>query len=146
MAYVESGNTASRTYVAGDFISWKGTLYTARTAIPLGDSFAVDTNLSAVTSGGLNKLKEISRYYFQTLTVSFDSMSGGSGSSKTVVIPSVTGKTPVLAVPMGTNHRDMIITECTPSFGSMTIAVSVYNLWSSAQGGNAFIRFMYENN
>ena len=62
MAYVESGNTASRTYAAGDFISWKGTLYTASTAIPATTAFAVGTNLAAVVDGnnalcgGLNSL------------------------------------------------------------------------------------------
>ena len=52
MAYVESGNTATRTYTGGEFISWKGTLYTASTGIPMGDPFAVGTNLAAVGDGG----------------------------------------------------------------------------------------------
>jgi len=56
MAYVENGNTATRTYAAGDFISWNGTLYTASAAIPLGDPFAVGTNLAAVAGGGLNAI------------------------------------------------------------------------------------------
>jgi hypothetical protein len=56
MAYVESGNTASRTYAAGDFISWKGTLYKASTAIPATTAFAVGSNLTAVVDGGLNNL------------------------------------------------------------------------------------------
>lgn len=63
MAYVESGNTASRTYAAGAYISWKGTLYTASASIPLGDPFAIGTNLSAVVDGtgapcgGLNSIE-----------------------------------------------------------------------------------------
>ena len=62
IAYVESDNTASRTYAAGQFISWKGTLYTASASIPLGTAFAVGTNLAAVVDGngdlcgGLNKI------------------------------------------------------------------------------------------
>ena len=56
MAYVESGNTASRTYAAGDYISWKGTLYRASTAIPSGSTFSVGGNLTAASSGGLNDL------------------------------------------------------------------------------------------
>ena len=65
IAYVESGNTASRTYTKGQFISWNGTLYTASAAIPLGDPFAVGTNLTAVVDGngdlcgGLNALKTL---------------------------------------------------------------------------------------
>lgn len=57
MAYIESGNTASRTYAAGEFISWKGILYKATTAIPASTAFAIGTNL-ALPSGGLgNDLK-----------------------------------------------------------------------------------------
>ena len=56
MAYVESGNTASRTYIAGQYISWKGTLYKASTAIPATTIFAVGTNLTAVNEGGINAL------------------------------------------------------------------------------------------
>jgi hypothetical protein len=60
MAYVESGNTASRTYAAGDYISWKGTLYTANGTISSGQSFSTGSggNLSLVDDGGLNDLKE----------------------------------------------------------------------------------------
>lgn len=67
IAYVESGNTASRTYTYGQFISWKGTLYTASTGIPMGDPFAVGTNLVAVVDGsgdpcgGLNALFDYAR-------------------------------------------------------------------------------------
>lgn len=65
MAYVESGNTASRTYVDGDFISWKGTLYTASGTIASGTSFTTGSggNLAAVVDGnnnlcgGLNNIK-----------------------------------------------------------------------------------------
>ena len=64
MAYVESGNTATRPYTGGEFISWKGTLYTASGSISSGQSFSVGSggNLSAVVDdnneacGGLNKL------------------------------------------------------------------------------------------
>ena len=64
MAYVESGNTASRNYSKGDFISWKGTLYTANGTISSGQSFSTGTggNLDLVagnnaSGGGLNSLK-----------------------------------------------------------------------------------------
>lgn len=61
MAYVESGNTASRTYTYGQFISWKGTLYTvsATDGIPTGTAFAVGTNLAAVTGGGFDSLRRM---------------------------------------------------------------------------------------
>ena len=65
MAYVENGNTASRTYSGGEFISWKGTLYTASGSIPSGTSFATGSggNLELVAGnnalgGGLNRLQK----------------------------------------------------------------------------------------
>lgn len=56
MAYVESGNTATRNYSGGEFISWKGTLYTANGIISSGQSFSAGSggNLTAVVGGGLN--------------------------------------------------------------------------------------------
>lgn len=62
MAYVESGDTASRTYSALDFISWKGTLYKANQAIPATTAFSTGTggNLTLIAGnsngGGLNAL------------------------------------------------------------------------------------------
>lgn len=58
LAYVESGNTASKIYKAGDFISWKGTLYKANQQIQSGASFSTGSggNLDIVAGvgGGLN--------------------------------------------------------------------------------------------
>lgn len=56
MAYVESGNAASRIYTAGAFISWKGTLYKANTAIPQGTAFSAGSggNLSSIVDGSGN--------------------------------------------------------------------------------------------
>ena len=52
IAYVESGNTASRPYTYGQFISWKGTLYTVSdtNGIASGVSFS-NSNLAAVVDG-----------------------------------------------------------------------------------------------
>lgn len=65
MAYVESGNTATRNYSSGEFISWKGTLYTANGTISSGQSFSTGTggNLTLVagnnnSGGGLNKIND----------------------------------------------------------------------------------------
>ena len=80
IAYVESGNTASRTYVTGDYISWKGTLYKASTSIPATTAFAVGTNLAnivdsnSVLCGGLNDLKtSLSTYTYTRAKVSVGS-------------------------------------------------------------------------
>lgn len=101
MAYVESGNTASRTYAKGDFISWKGTLYTASTAIPATTAFAVGTNLAAVVDGnnalcgGLNSLK-----------TSFESRLSFSTNGKLTIDGTITGKT------FASYFSDMKLNEC----------------------------------
>jgi hypothetical protein len=67
MAYVESGNTASRTYAAADFISWKGTLYKANQAIPATTAFSTGSggnlDLVAGNGGGLNNLIDSASNY-----------------------------------------------------------------------------------
>lgn len=60
IAYVESGDTASRYYSGGEFISWKGTLYTANGVITSGATFASGGNLSPVLTGGLNSVIKVS--------------------------------------------------------------------------------------
>lgn len=58
LAYVEDGSTASRNYNDGDYIIWNGLLYTADGAIASGATLAIGTNLTAVTGGAANALKE----------------------------------------------------------------------------------------
>lgn len=58
LAIVETGNTATQAITAGQFVYWKGTMYTASTAIASGTSYAVGTNLTACPNGGLNTLNE----------------------------------------------------------------------------------------
>ena len=54
-AYVEDGDTATRTYTEGQFILWKGKLYTVNSGgLPLDT--AITGNVTAVTDGGLNAL------------------------------------------------------------------------------------------
>ena len=56
VAYVEDGNTASRTYTAGQFVLWKGLLYTVKPGgLPQNETIST-TYLEAVTGGGFNVL------------------------------------------------------------------------------------------
>ena len=62
LAYVENGNTASRNYTAGQYVCWKGILYTVNSGgISSGATFAVGTGSNQLTAvgdkGGLNDLK-----------------------------------------------------------------------------------------
>ena len=55
MGIVEDGNTATHTISAGQYVIWKGALYTASAAIPSGTTLS-SSNLTAVSDGGLNAL------------------------------------------------------------------------------------------
>lgn len=57
---VENGNAASHTIAAGQYVIWKGVLYTADAAIASGTTLAAsggNKNLTAVSGGGLNALQ-----------------------------------------------------------------------------------------
>lgn len=56
LGYKEDGNTASQTIADGSFVVWKGDLYKANGSIPQGTTFS-SSNLTAVSSGGLNDLQ-----------------------------------------------------------------------------------------
>ena len=53
----ENGNTAAHNISAGQYVIWNGSLYTANSAIAVGDTLN-NTNLSAVNGGGLNALND----------------------------------------------------------------------------------------
>lgn len=55
LGIVENTNTATHTIAAGQYVIWKGLLYTASSAIPSGTTLS-SSNLTAVSSGGLNSL------------------------------------------------------------------------------------------
>lgn len=48
---IESGNTATSAHTVGTYIQWKGKFYIVTSAIAVGDTLAVGTNLAAKTVG-----------------------------------------------------------------------------------------------
>ena len=56
LAVVETGSTASRAYVVGEYFCWNGLLYRVKLAINSGEPFTVGTNCEAVTEGGFNNI------------------------------------------------------------------------------------------
>lgn len=56
LAIVATGNLAPSAISAGQYVIWNGSLYTAKTAIASGATLST-SNLTAVSSGGLNDLK-----------------------------------------------------------------------------------------
>lgn len=57
IAIVENTNNATHNISAGQYVIWKGDLYTATSNISVGAGLS-GSNLSAVSNGGLNALKE----------------------------------------------------------------------------------------
>ena len=70
MAYIESGDNASRGYTKGQFILWKGDLYRVKAdTITSGNAFTVGTNIEDVgDQGGLNALNSNLSPYTNTIT------------------------------------------------------------------------------
>lgn len=70
IAIVEDTNNATHNITAGQYVVWKGSLYTALSNIAIGDGLSA-ANLSAVPNGGLNDLGNQvtalnSKYNYQT--------------------------------------------------------------------------------
>lgn len=51
LAYVEGGTTATKAYVAGEYLVYEGKLYKTKTAIASGATFVVDTNIERTNVG-----------------------------------------------------------------------------------------------
>lgn len=56
LGIVEDGNTATHAIAQGQYVIWKGSLYTASSAISVGATLS-GSNLTAVSNGGFNDLK-----------------------------------------------------------------------------------------
>ena len=72
---VENTDTAIHTIATGQYVIWKGSLYTARAAIPAGSTLSL-SNLLPVTNGGLNDIINASAKKEWTLisTTNFDTV------------------------------------------------------------------------
>ena len=57
LGIVEDGNTAIHSITKGQYVIWKGNLYTASSAIAIGTTLST-SNLTAVSNGGLNSLND----------------------------------------------------------------------------------------
>lgn len=55
LGIVEDGNTATHAIASGQYVIWKGSLYTASSAISVGATLS-SSNLTAVSDGGFNDL------------------------------------------------------------------------------------------
>lgn len=78
IATVEAGTTATQAYVADDYVVVGGQLYIVTSAIAIGDTFTVGTNITATTVGTelseLNsRLNNISNVVTEDITVTFSS-------------------------------------------------------------------------
>ena len=105
---VENGNAASQTISKGQYVIWKGVLYTADAAIASGTTLAAsggNKNLTAVPNGGLNALNSnianalggIKMKYITTNVTIAD----GSASSPSAVIIDLTNYLPENAIIVG---------------------------------------------
>lgn len=74
---VADGSTATQNITAGQYVIWKGALYTASTNIATGATLSI-SNLTAVPGGGLNALNgKLTRITYSKLG-SPTNLSGGS--------------------------------------------------------------------
>lgn len=85
ISIVENGNTCTHTggISAGQYVNWKGDLYTADTNIAVGTTFASSgggKNLTVVSNGGLNKLNDDKYDALNVLSIA-NIQSIGSGSA-----------------------------------------------------------------
>lgn len=108
---VENTNTATHNISAGQYVIWKGSLYTASSAISSGATLS-DANLTAVSGGGLNALNsKIAETYDTSVTgISafrvLDNITIWLGSGLTI---SADGKTANQLIPSG--YRPYFISQ-----------------------------------
>lgn len=108
---VENGDTASQNITAGQYVIWKGALYTASVAIASGATLAVGTNLTAVSGGAANALN--SHFKMQDITIS--STIAGYDDAGIFFTP-LNGYMPITASLNGTSNEAVLINPLNPTY------------------------------
>lgn len=109
---VQNGNNATQNITKGQYVIWKGALYTASAAIASGTTLS-DSNLTAVTGGGLNQF--LAR-----------SQQGRIAASSSVEITLEKDSNGIAIFPsVNDGYKDIVIFRCTDQ-GSISIK-SMFN-------------------
>lgn len=159
LGIVEEGNTATQAISAGQYVVWKGKLYTADANISIGTTLAAtggSKNLTEKTSGGLNDLKSVTdtlnskianlltTQEYDVPAVSWSAGTVGTYATDITINVSKNGYTPV-AVSVSKHNStfyslDVLLTS------SGNVIVYVYRATSTAESpsaGNAKILVLY---
>ena len=146
IAYVQSGDTASRTYTEGQFVYLKNHatlaegLYTVNSGgIPSGTT--VTGHLTADTSGGLNALKSIISDLVVTSTFTFQNTgSVAAGGNKQFADVDISSAVPlgykmIGCFPINTGDKMFNIFLLIPNYANKTVTINIANVGSSATSG-----------
>lgn len=149
IAIVENTNNATHNITAGDYVVWKGSLYTASSNISIGDGLS-GSNLSAVSNGGLNALLDKITWKDATFTSATGWNFNNQGFKYTddgkVFITGyftshtqVNSPTQIGSVPAGTRPIVELDFEVPISNGTVDIGTAVVTI---AQNGNVSVATM----
>ena len=126
---VEDGNTATHTISKGQYVIWKGALYTADAAIASGTTLAAsggNKNLTAVSGGGLNAIKAS----IDSLNSKISTYSIGNVAS----LSALESALDAFGSSLNTYERRQISINVTASFGEFTATAYVGEIYTIISG------------
>ena len=139
LGVVENTNTATHNISAGQYVIWKGSLYTASDAISSGATLS-NANLTAVSGGGLNALN--SKFY--TVISSGDNLNNyknsgmfflNASASNIGNCPSGGGYSAMIVIGVGTTCQQMLFNNSYIFHRALTGSPAAWTNWRRiAQG------------
>jgi hypothetical protein len=124
LGVVEDTNTATHTISKGQYVIWKGELYTAKSAIPSGTALS-SSNLQAVSNGGLNAVND--RIGIKDVTYTVASTSVGAKSQSYAYVAVQSGYTPISAYFVPGSGSSIIIILSNPVVSSSQVVCRIFN-------------------
>ena len=121
---VEDTDTATHTISKGQYVIWKGALYTAKSAIPSGTALS-SSNLQAVSNGGLNAVND--RIGIKDVTYTVASTSVGAKSQSYAYVAMQSGYTPISAYFVPDSGSSIIIILSNPVVSSSKAVCRIFN-------------------
>lgn len=143
-AYVEDGDTASRTYTDGQFVLWQGLLYKVKPGGMPQDETISTTYLEPVTGGGLNALNNDLKSVIRTVQVQLpNSGTINAGDIYTYSSYDISSNIPngysvIGAYPSFPGDNKFVVTRC-QQIDSTHFTMWVRNVGATADSGTPLI-------
>lgn len=147
LAPIEATTTASRSYLVGDYLMLQGEFYKVISAIAIGDTLTVGTNIQNTTVGDeiVNVDNKIKDYIVENVSIASESISGSSVKGYSIDVHK-NGYTPLAIVGFHGNNTNVGAITWYMDHENEKALINARNFTSSSTTGLKSVDILYKAN